>query len=97
MVPPAKTASVSRRGPRSSVRDRTIKRVRALGRRRWKKESGYHQQARVENAFFRYKSIIGGTLRTRAPGWRVTEAVLACNVLNQMTDVGRPESYRIDR
>ena len=64
VVPPAKTASVSRRGPRSSVRDRTIKRVRELGRRRWKKESGYHQHARVENAFFRYTSIIGGALRS---------------------------------
>lgn len=30
-----------------------------VGRRRWKKESGYHQQAQVENTFFRYKSIIG--------------------------------------
>ena len=70
VVPPAKTASVSRHGPRSSVRDRTIKRVRELGRRRWKKESGYHQHARVENAFFRYTSIIGGALRARTSGGR---------------------------
>ena len=42
MAPPAKTANLSRRGPRSGVRDRTIARVRALGRRRWKKASGYH-------------------------------------------------------
>ena len=97
VVPPTKTARVSRRGPRSSARDRTITRIIKIGRRRWKKEAGYPRQARVENAFFRYKSIIGGTLRARSPGWRVTEAVLACNVLNQMTDVGRPESYRIDR
>ena len=97
VVPPAKTASVSRCGPRSSVRDRTIKRVRALGRRRWKKESGYHQQARVENAFFRYKSIIGARLRARTPGGRQTEALLACNVLNRMTELGRPLSYSIGR
>ena len=56
VVPPTKTASLSRRRPRSTVRDRTIRRVKVLGRRRWKKASGYHQQARVENAFFRYKS-----------------------------------------
>ena len=59
VVPPAKTARVSRRKPRSSARDRTIRKVHEVGRRRWKKESGYHRQARVENAFFRYKSIIG--------------------------------------
>ena len=91
VVPPNKTARVSRRRPRSSARDRTIKRMRKIGRRRWKKEVGYHRQARVENAFFRYKTIIGGSLRARSSGGRVTEAVIACNVLNQMTTVGRPD------
>ncbi len=97
VVPPNKTARVSRRKPRSSARDRTIKKMKKIGRRRWKKEAGYHRQARVENAFFRYKSIIGGGLRARSPGGRVTEAVIACNVLNQMTEAGRPESYSIGR
>ncbi len=92
VVPPAKTASVSQRGPRSGLRDRTIKRVEALGRRRWQKESGYHQQARVENAFFRYKLIIGSGLRARTPGGQQTEARIACNVLNRMTELGRPAS-----
>ncbi len=82
VVPPSKTAKVSRRRPRSSARDRTIMTMQTIGRRRWKKETGYHRQARVENAFFRYKSIIGGGLRARSPGGRVTEAVIACNVLN---------------
>ena len=95
VVPPAKTASVSRRGPRSGGRDRTIKRVKELGRRRWKKESGYHQQARAENAFFRYKSIIGSGLKARTSGGRQTEARLACNILNRMTELGRPASYRL--
>jgi IS5 family transposase len=97
VVPPTKTAKVSRRRPRSSARDRTIKTMKKLGRRRWKKESGYHRQARVENAFFRYKSIIGEGLRARTPGGQVTEALLACNVLNQMTALGRPASYSIGR
>ncbi len=68
-----------------------------MGRRRWKKTSGYHRQARVENAFFRYKSIIGDGLRARSPGGQVAEALVACNVLNQMTDLGRPDSYAIGR
>jgi IS5 family transposase len=97
VVPPAKTAFVSRRGPRSGLRDRTITRVNELGRRRWKKESGYHQQARVENAFFRYKSIISGGLRARTSGGRQAEARLACNVLNRMTELGRPASYSVRR
>ena len=97
VVPPSKTAKVSRRRPRSPARDRTIKKMKKLGRRRWKKEAGYHRQAQVENAFFRYKSIIGSGLRARSPGGRATEAAIACNVLNQMTERGRPESYSIGR
>ena len=33
-----------------------------VGRRAWQKESGYRQQARVENWFLRYKSVFGGGL-----------------------------------
>ena len=71
VVPPTKTASLSRRGAR--------------------------QQARVENAFFRYTSIVGDCLRARSSSWQRREAVLACNVLNRMTELGRPVSYRIGR
>ena len=39
VVPPVKTARLSRRRPRSSARDRTIRKVTQLGRRRWKKEA----------------------------------------------------------
>ena len=67
VVPPTSTANVSRHGPRSSARDRTILAVKETGRRRWKQMSGYHGQARVENAFFRYTSIIGDGLRGDMP------------------------------
>ena len=95
IVPPTKTAAVSRNKPRSTARDQTIRRVKEVGRRRWKKESGYHRQGTVENAFFRYKSIIGEHLRARSPGGQTSEADLACNILNQMTALGSPASCRI--
>ncbi len=41
VIPPVKTATVSRHTPRSSARDRTIRRIDRMGRRRWKKEFGY--------------------------------------------------------
>ena len=97
VVPPTSTANVSRHGPRSSARDRTIVAVKEMGRRRWKKMAGYHRQARVENAFFRYKSIIGDAVRARSPGGQAAEALLACNILNRMTALGRPASYGIGR
>ena len=51
---------------KAPARDRTITLVKTLGRRRWKQASGYHRQGRVENTFFRYKSIIGAGLRARS-------------------------------
>ena len=97
VVPTAKTATLSRRNRRSSARDGTIRRISKIGRRRWKKEVGYHRQARVENAFFLYTSILGDRLRRRTRAAQAVESVLACNVLNRMTELGRPESCAIDR
>ena len=88
VIPPARTANVSGYGPRSPARDRTITLVKQLGRRRWKKTSGYHRQSRVENTFFRYKSIIGDGLRARSPAGQGSEVVLGCEILNRMTELG---------
>ena len=91
----ARGATVSGHGPRSPARDRTITLVETLGRRQWKKASGCHRQSRVENTFFRYKSIIGDGLRARSPAGQGSEVVLGCEILNRMTELGRPVSYRI--
>ena len=82
VAPPKRTAVISRR-TRSAAPDRTTRRLSEIGRRRWKKEAGSHQQALVENGSFRYKSIMGDGLRARTPAGQATEAVLACNVLNR--------------
>jgi hypothetical protein len=66
-------------------------RVKEIGRRQWKKESGYHHQAGVENSFFRYKTIVGPGLRARNPESQQAEAISACNILNRMIAMGRPE------
>ena len=96
IIPPSKSATRSRQQrSRSSARDRTILRIKEVGRRQWKNESGYHQQARVENTFFRYKTIVGPRLRARHPESQEAEAVIACNILNRMTDLGMPESLTI--
>ena len=91
---PAYNQALVRR--RSPARDRTIRSVKKLGRRRWKKASGYHRQARVENAFFRYKSIIGDGLRAKSPAGQVSEAILGCQILNRMTECGRPTLSRAE-
>lgn len=61
--------STKRRGRGTAARDRAIKRVNGLERRRWKKESGYHRHARVENTFFRARrsSASGFERASKAP------------------------------
>ena len=97
VVPPSRKASTNRSERRHLARDRTIRQVKKIGRRRWMKESGYHRQGRVENTFFRLKTTIGGRFRARVCGAQVSEAVLACNALNRMRDLGWPNSVKIAR
>ena len=70
-------------------------RVKKIGRRQWRKESEYHQQARVENTFFRYKTNVGPRLRARNPESQRAEAVITCNILNRMPGLGMPESFPV--
>jgi hypothetical protein len=53
------------------------------------------QPVRVENTFFRYKTIIGPRLRARHSESQKAEAMLACNILNRMAGLGTPESIAI--
>jgi len=94
VVPPMKNARVGDK--QSPVRNRAVRRIRKIGRRQWKSEAGYHRQARGENAFFRFKTIFGDRMRARGTDAQAVEARLACNILNQMTELGRPESYAIE-
>jgi IS5 family transposase len=95
IIPPIRTAIISRGGPRSTERDHAIKRMNEIGRRLWKKESGYHLQGRAENTFFRYEQIFGPRLHARHPLAQAVEAKLACSILNRMTGLGQPESIKI--
>ena len=96
VVPPSKAGRKSRnRKPRSVERDRAIRRIQKVGKRRWKKQSGYHRQGRVENTLSRWRSIIGGRLRARDAATQATEALIACNALNRMFELGRTRSVAI--
>ena len=96
VIPPTKNARVSRSGAAGArARNETVEAVQELGRREWKKQAGYHQQARVENAFYRYKQLIGGRLRSRNNEAQATKVRLATNVLNRMLKLGASRSEPI--
>ena len=58
----------------------------------WRRESGYYQQSKVQNAFYRYKTIMGKTLRARTEESREMEPILGCKILNRFPELGRCKS-----
>ena len=97
IVPPARSARESPRGLRSAARDRTIKKVERLGRRRWKKQSGSHRQGTVENTMYRDQSMLGDRLHARDRMAQEVEVAIGCKVLNRMLAFGRPKSKAVAR
>ncbi len=75
-------------------RDRHIRTIRDKGRMGRQRAVGYGRRSLGETAMFRYKTIIGRSLRARTLPAQKTEARVACSVLNRMTRLGRPVSRR---
>ena len=96
VIPPRRCAvsTASRDGPWAQ-REAVLERIHQVGRREWHKESGYRQQARVENGFFRYKSMLGSGLKARNSKAQRREATIGCHILNRMIELGRPKSYAV--
>ena len=96
VIPPRRSAVSA--GPTDgpwAQRDTALERIRQVGRREWPKESGYRQQARVENSFFRYKSVLGGGLKARHGKAQRREVAIGCHILNRMAELGRPKSCAV--
>jgi len=49
----------------------------------------------VENTVFRYKTIISRSMRSRTFDGQRVEVQLASKILNTMTRLGMPDSYRV--
>ncbi len=96
VIPPRKGAVISGSSTHAAkLSNRNVAEIEELGRRRWKKESGHHQQGRVENTVFRYKRVLCGRLRAICAESQRREALIGCEVLNRMAELGMPESYAI--
>ena len=96
VIPPIKTASTSKSSDSAlEQRNAAIERIAEVGRRQWRKESGAHQQARAENAMFRYKRIVGDGLRAKRFEAREREAKIGVLLINRMTELGMPKSVAI--
>lgn len=61
-----------------------------VGRRLWKKCSGYHERSLVETAMYRLKRMFGSNLKARSIGAQKTEAICKCLIVNKMNKLGMP-------
>ena len=98
VIPPRKGAKIWQRaksGIEPHPRDENLRSIRKIGRKQWKKNSNYHRRSLAENVMYRFKTIFGDRLRTRAIKNQFKELLLKCAVLNRMTHHGMPESVVI--
>ena len=99
LIPPREGARIWRHGNSRNApleRDRHLRRIREVGRRQWKLESGYSRRSLAETAFSRIKRFFGDRLRARDFENQATEAFLGVRALNIMTAAGMPQSYPVN-
>jgi hypothetical protein len=96
LIPPGRDARLSSKSSAAlQERDRNIRSIREIGRREWHTSSGYSTRSLVENTVFRYKTILGRRMRSRTFDGERVEVQIARKVLNTMTRLGMPDSYRV--
>lgn len=99
-IPPRSNAKIQQHGNRKAPphpRDENLRRVRTVGRKRWKHESGYHRRSLSETTMFRLKTIFGGRLRRRGFDAQAIELFLQCAALNRTSPVGQTRQLQSRR
>jgi hypothetical protein len=75
-------------------RNETLRAVRHLGRRLWKRWSGYHSRSLVETAMSHPKRL-GERLAAHDPARQVAEVQIRCAILNTTNRLGMPDTVAI--
>jgi hypothetical protein len=94
IIPPQHNAKIKQHGNDTREplpRDEAIRAIRSGGRKRWKKQNGYHRRSLAETAMYRLKTCLGGILKNRRLENQQTEARLRCKILNRFAHLGLPQ------
>ena len=97
-IPPRQDAKIWQHGNCQALphpRDENLRYIRQHGRKKWKRECGYHRRSLAETAVFRYKRMVGEKLTSRTMNTQRTEARIGCKILNAMTQLGMPDAYQV--
>jgi hypothetical protein len=91
-VPPRRNAKPWRaRTAGAGERSETLRAIRRLGRRLWKRWGGYHRRSLAETAMSRLKRL-GERLAARDPARQVAEVQVRCAILNTFNRLGMPDT-----
>jgi len=95
-IPPQRNAKIwfhgNRKGPRHP-RDENLRKIRLVGRKKWKRVINYHRRSLAETTMFRLKTAFGGKVSSRKMDRQTNELKVQCLVLNRMIQVAKPDSY----
>ncbi|WP_404800277.1 transposase [Amazonocrinis nigriterrae] len=100
VIPPRSNAKIQQRtnsNTKPHPKDENLLRVNQVGCKQWKQESGYHRRSLSETAMFQLKIIFGGKLRRRFFDNQAVKLFLQCAALNRMIQLGKPDSYKVEK
>ena len=92
VIPPRANAVLNDQA--ADMRNRNIQEIKDIGRMQWQEKQEYGRRNLSELAVQRYKRIIGDSLHARDLEKQKQETIIGCGVLNKMTSLGMPKSYR---
>ncbi len=69
--------------------------IEEKGRPAWQAISGYNDRNFIENTIYRIKTTFGGKLKAKEIENQRVELDIKCELLNKMTSLGMPESYKV--
>jgi hypothetical protein len=92
VIPPRANAVINANS--SPMRNRNIEEVKANGRMEWQRNREYGRRNISELAVQRYQRILGDSMHARVMGRQKNEAMIGCGVINKMTALGMPVSYK---
>ena len=92
IIPPDSDAVYNKNN--HAQRNRNLQEIKTFGRMNWQRVRGYGRRNYSELGIQRYKKILGNKLHAREMSRQKNEAMIGCGILNKMTGLGMPQSYR---
>ncbi len=92
VIPPRSKAVLNDKA--AAMRNRNIQEIAENGRMPWQKARQYGRRNFSELGVQRYQKILGDSMHSRDIMRQKQEAMIGCRVINKVTSLGMPASYR---